>query len=79
MNFIIINIFEFYNNKYNKDYQGVNYVPYNNINDELGLEDETERDMDDLDKLELFFKINISVYTHETAVYSENKIVKIRI
>lgn len=60
---------EFYNKKYDDEYEGIKYLQYKKFIDAEIYESEYEKTEDEIDKIEQHFKININIYTQD----EENK------
>ena len=57
---------KFYNKKYTDDYKGIQYTRYSSYYDDETCEDyDKEVKIDEIDKVEDFFKINIHIYTQD--------------
>ncbi len=55
----------FYGKKYEVTYEGVKYLEYKRFADTDIEESEYEKDIDEIDKIENHFKININIYTQD--------------
>ena len=55
----------FYGKKYDETYAGVKYLEYKKFANAEVDESEYEKSIDEIDKIELHFKININIYTQE--------------
>jgi hypothetical protein len=55
----------FYGKKYDESYAGVKYLEYKKFMNAEVDESEYEKSIDEIDKIELHFKININIYTQD--------------
>ena len=55
----------FYGKKYDESYKGVKYLEYKKFMDADIDESEYEKAIDEIDKIEQHFKININIYTQD--------------
>ncbi len=54
---------KFYDKKYIDDYKGIKYTPYSSYYDDENCDDyEKETKIDEIDKVEDLFKINVHIY-----------------
>ncbi len=53
----------FYGKKYDESYKGVKYLEYRKFRDADVYEEEFEKAIDEIDKIEQHFKMNINIYT----------------
>ncbi len=63
---------KFYDKKYIDDYKGIKYTPYSSYYDDENCDDyEKEIKIDEIDRVENLFKINIHIYTQDDKEHAE--------